>query len=291
MGTNNKSNVSAIAASVEVIRRGLVQAETGVGMIAWAVTESWATPIRWAYGSGDNEVSGLASLSEMFTPISKPDNSGPDGKFLTAMYNAVGDAFGVEWGDNAKEQAKLKMMFRRGWVIGAAKMLGVDVRFENEKRTIRVPLSVAFDLYETEPNDDGSPKLTKLGANIVERVKVNAEMEGKTLSVEQVLARMDKMRVACKGGKHPVFGDVPSVTTLSERLVHHVVAGGLMPVPKPRAPRADKAASFIQSLDFVTECLAMLSGSDESAFAPNDETEAKMRSVAESIAAYFAATA
>ena len=285
----SNTNYSAIATGIAAVREGFLKVEVGVIAVATGIIQSWETPMRWSYGSGDNEVSGMFSLAEMYQPVMKVDGKA-DGKVLPARYDAVATAFGLDWGDDSNMQSKLKMMFMRAWRLAAARAAGVDVRFEDRGRAVSVPVSVAYDIYDTDA--DGTIVLSKLGNDIAERIKVSAEMDGKSLTTDQVAVRLGKMRVTCKGGKHPVYGDVPAPTKLTDRLVPAIVEAGLMPAPASRAPRtADKAASFVQSLDFVTECLAMLSGSDESAFAPNDETEAKMRAVAESIAAYFAATA
>lgn len=276
-------NIHSIAAGINSVRSGFETVEVGAATVAKGIVESWASPFRWAYGSGDNEVSGLTSLSEMFKPVIG-DNGKPDGKVLPAIYKALPDVFGLDWGDNRNMESKLKQTFVRAWRIAAAKFAGVDVRFEG--KAVSVPLSVAYDLTET--NGDGVESLTDLGKDIAARIKVNAEMEGKSLSDEQVQDRMGKMRVTCSGGKHPVFGDVPSVTKASDRLVPAAVAAGLMPAPKSRAPRADKGVQFVSSLDYVAECLALLNGSgDESKFAPTDETDAKLRALSEAIAFYF----
>lgn len=285
MASNRKgSNLSPIAAGLAAVRGGFETVEQGAAHIAAGIADSWEGSFRWSYGSGDSETSGLTSLATMFLPVTG-ENGKVDGKVLPAIYNALPDVFGIEWGDDRTMQSKLKMTFLRAWRIAAAKAVGVDVKFEG--KAVSVPLSVAYDLSEV--NDKDEVVLSKLGKEIAERIKVNAEMEGKVLTDVQVQERMNKMRVTCKGGNHPVFGDVPSVTKIADRLVPSIVKAGLMPAPKARAARADSGVQFVSSLDFVTECMALLTGNgDESKFAPTDETEAKLRKCAELIAAYFA---
>ena len=275
------SNLSTIAAGIEAVRSGFEKAEFGAVKVAVGVIESWSTPLRWSYGKGDNAVSGMFSLSEMFIPVIS-ENGKADNKAASAKYDAVGEAFGINWGATAQMQSQLKMMFLRGWRIGAAKFADVDLRIEDGGKVASVPVSVAFDLVD----DDG--KATTLGEEVVQRIKVNAEMEGKTLTDAEVSKRLAAMRIACRGGKHPVFGDVPSASSLAGRLVPYLVNAGLMPAPVKRSGRTgDKGATFLTSLDFVAECMATL-GTAEPDVALTNDGEAKLRAVAEAIAAYFA---
>lgn len=288
-----QSNISLIASGINSVRNGFETVEVGVAEVAAGIAASWEGNFRWTYGTGDNEVSGLTSLATMFMPVTG-ENGKPDGKVLPAIYNALPDVFGLEWGEDRNMQSKLKMMFVRAWRIAAAQAVGVDVKFERAGGKaasaitgVSVPLSVAYDLTETD--DSGAEKLTELGAKIAGNVKVGLEMAtGKPANDKQVLEQMGKLRVDCVGGRHPVFGDVPSATKLVERLVPAVVKAGLMPAPKGRAARADTGVQFVSSLDYVESCLKLLAGDgDESKFAPTDDVESKMRVVAELIAAYF----
>jgi hypothetical protein len=292
------TNIHSIASGINAVRSGLETVEVGVAEVAFGIVQSWSSPFRWVYGSGDNEVSGMTTLGEMYQPV-MGDNGKPDGKVLPAIYKALPDAFGIEWGDNRNMESKLKMMFIRAWRVAAAKMAGVDVQFETAEPKgddevgaitgVSVPLAVAYDLHEV--NEAGETVLTELGQKIANNVKVGLEMAtGRPANDKKVAEHLGKLRVECIGGRHAVYGDVPSTTKLTERLVPHVVKAGLMPAPKGRAARADSGVQFMSSLEFVAKCMAMINGEgDESEFAPSNEVDAKLREVAEMIAAYFTA--
>jgi len=186
------------------------------------------------------------------------------------------------------------MAFQRGFSIAAARHAGAPVKFVDETverkgrsvkvRAVEVPASYAFKLTD----DDG--KLSEVAKDAVARIKSNLELEGKDVPDDAVLLkRAGDLKVKCVGGKHPVFGKRPSSTEIAGSLRDVASEAGLMPVPKSRAGSSN-AAKFGESLDYVVKCLdlVMAADSDESAFAPSDAINAKLRDVGERIAAYFA---
>jgi hypothetical protein len=60
------SNVSLIAAGIEQHRDGTAQAQAGIANISQGIMDNWFYSMRWSYGSGDNEVSGVSNLGDMF---------------------------------------------------------------------------------------------------------------------------------------------------------------------------------------------------------------------------------
>ena len=68
------SNVHMIALGINEVRAGNAIVEGGIAHIAEGICEAWFTPLRWSYGSGDNEVSGCVNLGEMFVPRRKKFN-------------------------------------------------------------------------------------------------------------------------------------------------------------------------------------------------------------------------
>lgn len=282
------SNVSLIALGISEVREGSAIVEGGIAHIAEGICEAWFTPVRWSYGRDDNEVSGVCNLGDMFKGRHQPDGSA-DSKFLPAMYRAVAENFGVDGEFSTAD----KMAFGRGFAVAAARNAGVPVKFAdatvNRKgkavkvRAVQVPASVAFKVT----GDDGA--LTDLGKEVVARIKSNLELEGKAVPDDATLTkRAEALNVNCVGGKHPVFGKVPSSTEIANTLKGAASEAGLMPAPKARASSA-RVDKFGESLDYVVKCLDLLaSDAGESEFAPSDALEAKMREVAERIAAYFA---
>lgn len=283
-----QSNVHLIALGISEVRSGSAIVEGGIAHIAEGIAEAWFTPLRWSYGKGDDEVSGCTNLGDMFKGRHHNDGSA-DSKFLPAMYRSVADNFGV---DGEMTPAD-KMAFQRGFTIAAAMNAGVPVKFTDETierkgravkvRAVEVPASVAFKFTD----DEG--KLTDVAKEAMSRIKSNLELEGKSIPEDaDMLKRAESIRVKCVGGKHGVFGKLPSSTSIAASLREPAAEAGLMPAPKPRNGSA-RAAKFGEALEYVASCLDLLaSDSGESEFAPCDALESKMRSVAERIAAYFA---
>lgn len=280
------SNTTMIAMGINEVREGTAIAQGGIAHLAEGICEYWFTPLRWSYGSGDSEVSGVTNLGDMFKGR-RNEKSEADSKFLPAMYIAVAENFGIEGEMTGAD----KVAFRRGFAIAAARNAGAPVEFTDSKvsrkgrdvkvRAVRVPAGVAFDLDKP----DGS--LTELGKEMVSRIKSNMELEGKDVPEEsKLLARAKALKVDCVGGKHPVLGKVPSSTDIAGAMEVKAIEAGLMPVKinRDRAPAGDK---FGASLEFVIKCLNDVD-SDEAGFAASDALEAKLRETAELIAAYFA---
>lgn len=283
------SNVSLIASGINDCRSGEAIVQGGIAHIAEGICEAWFTPLRWSYGKGDNEMSGCINLGDMFLGRRHPDGS-EDSKFLPAMYRAVAEAFGVD-GDMTNAD---KMNFQRAFTIAAARHAGAPVKFVDQKverkgksvtvRAVEVPASYAFKLV----GEDGV--LTEAAKQAVETIKSNLELEGKDApSDAELLKRAGNLKIKCVGGKHKVFGKNPSSTDIAGVLREVASDAGLMSPPKARNGSA-RSAKFGESLEYVVKCLDLLaSDSDESDFAPNDALDAKLREVAERIAAYFAA--
>ena len=282
----NTSNVSLIALGINEVRSGNAIVEGGIAHIAEGVCEYWFTPLRWSYGKGDNEMSGVCNLGDMFKGLRNPKGEA-DSKFLPAMYRAVAESFGV---DGEMTPAD-KMAFQRGWTIAAARNAGAPVKFIDETverkgrsvkvRAVEVPASYAFKLQ----SEDGS--LTDAAKDAVARIKSNLEMEGKAIPDEaELLKRAGNLKVKCVGGRHAVFGKNPSSSDIATSLREVAVEAGLMPAPKSRngSARADK---FGEALEYVGKCIELLND-DESDFAPSDAIDEKLRAIAERIAAYFA---
>lgn len=286
----NKSNVSLIALGISEARRGSDITEGGIAHIAEGVAQGWFSPLKWSYGEGDNEMSGMFNLGEFYLPVRKP-NGEEDTLAKRAKWLALAECYGIEGELDSKD----KMAFQRGFTIAAAMNAGVPVKFEtvtvkrgkSDKaqgvRAAVVPASVAFKLV------DGEGKPTSVALDAMERVKSNLELEGKPVPAEDVLLeRVSALPVRAVGGKHGVFGKVPSASALASDLRSVVAEAGFMPVPKARNTSA-KGAKFGEALDYVASCLDLLMGdSGESEFAPSDALNAKLRAVAEKVAAYFA---
>lgn len=284
------TNVSLIALGINETREGAAITEGGIVHIAEGILDNWFTPLRWTYGSGDKEESGCCNLGDMFKGRHN-EKGESDTRFLPAMYIALGAAFGI---DGEMTPAD-KMAFKRGFAIAAARHAGQPITFVDAKanrkgkdikvRAVQVPASVAFKVTEE------SGEVTAMGKELVERIKSNLQLEGKAIPDDATLVqRAKELPVNCIGGKHPVFGKVPSSTNISDTLRTIATDAGVMLAGKPRNGRAtDSGAKFGESLDYVSKCLDMLIYSDESEFAPSEALECKMREVSERIAAYFAA--
>ena len=283
-----KSNVSLIALGLAEVREGTEITAGGVVRMAEGIVQSWRSPMRWSYGSGDNEVSGLSTIAEMFKPRRNEDGS-TDSKFIPAMYRAVAYSFLV--GEDEFTNSD-KMQFKRAWQIAAAKMAGVPVEFvdadvlRNGKRAkvraVEVPASVAFDLYDT----DGSTP-TAAGKVLEADVKRSLKRSKRKADEAAVRSMAEETPIECVGGKIDGLS-VPSVSAISERLAAHAVTAGLMPSKGSRNSSAS-ADKFRASLAFVSKCLdEVLIPEGEAGFAGSDGLDDEIRKLADKIAAYFA---
>ena len=282
------SNVSLIAAGINEVREGNDIVQGGIARIAEGIAEYWFTPLRWSYGRDDNEVSGVCNLGDMF--LGRRNEKGEaDSKFLPAMYKAVAENFGI---DGEMTNAD-KVAFRRAFAIAAARFVGVPVKFTDAKvtrkgrnatvRAVQLPAGEVFAFEKA----DGS--LTEAGADAVSRIKSNLELEGKAIPADDVLlARAKSLNVNCVGGKHPVFGKIPSATEIAGAMEAIAIHHGAMPPKANRDRGGDKGAKLGEALEYVVKCLDSING-DEAEFAASDALEAQFRQVAERIAAYFAA--
>ena len=276
------SNISLIAKGMNNVRAGIERQEVGAAEVAKGLLEVWDTPFRWSYGSGDNEVSGLTTIRDMYHLHLNENTGKEDKQRKSAIYDAVADNFGFDWGDTKEMKSKLKMMFKRAWRIAAAKQIaGVDVRFEQGGRAVSVPLSTVVKLVD----DTGA--VTERGKDIVDAIKENALDDNKELSDAQALELAHKRRVVCDGKAHKRYGDLPAISALADLLIPAIVAAGGEPAPKPRnsSPKGDK---FLDALAYVQKCLDSLV-TDEPDIALANEGEKLLREVAEKIAAYFIA--
>jgi len=283
---NTTSNVSLIAAGINDCRSGNAIVQGGIAMIAEGICEYWFTPLRWSYGKGDNEVSGVCNLGDMFKPRRHPDGS-VDGKYLPAMYRAVAESFGV---DGEMTNAD-KMDFQRAFTIAAARNAGAPVKFVDETverkgkavkvRAVQVPAATAFKLTDEE----GAP--TDIAKAAMAAQKSNLKLFNKPIPEDdKLLAMVQALPIECVGGKHAVFGKNHSSSDIAKVLRDVAVDAGLMPPPPSRNGSA-KADKFGEALEYVGKCIELLDD-DESDFAPSDAIEEKLRVLAERIAAYFA---
>jgi hypothetical protein len=284
------SNASNISRGLDMFRDGSAMAQGGIATMAQGIADNRFYVMRWSYGSGDNEVSGVCDLGDMFKPRCHDDGS-VDGKFLPAMYRAAADNFGIEGGMSSAD----KMAFQRAFTIASAGWSGVPVETVTVKKmdskgkivpaqVVEVPAAVAFDLV----NDKGEP--TELAQGLIERLRGNLELQGLTVPDDaELMERAQSLKVKCAGGSHPVFGKVPSATDIANKLSPVAISNGFMQ-PKGNRNKSGKPDRFGESLDFVTKCLdEVLGDGDEAGFAPSDVVEDKLRGLAERIAAYFAA--
>lgn len=283
------SNTSKISLGLDLHRDGSAMAQSGIATMAAGVTDNRFYSMRWSYGSGDNEVSGVCLLEDMFTARRHEDGS-TDGKFLPAMYRAVADNFGIEGGMSAAD----KMAFQRAFTIASAGWAGspVDVVTATVQRkgkavkvqAVEVPASLAYELVD----DNGAPN--ELARGLVERVRGNLELQGLPVPDDDTLLEQAKaLKVKCVGGNNPIFGKVPSATDIANKLAPAAVAGGYMQAKTNRVKPAN-GEKFGESLDYVIKCMdEVLGDNDESSFAPSTAVEDRLRGLAERIAAYFAA--
>lgn len=285
---SNRSNVSLIALGISEVREGSSIVEGGIARIAEGVLESWSSVLRWSYGSGDDEVFGVFNLGDFYKPVRKP-NGEEDTKAKSAKWVAVAECYGI----TGELTSADKMAFQRGFTIAAAEVSGVPVEFANVKverkgkaahvRAAVVPASVAFKLVD----DEGKP--SEIAKSAMAAQASNLKLFGQAVPEEsELLGLVSKLPIECVGGRHPIFGKVPSATSLAASLRPAVVEAGLMPAAKQRVTEK-RGAQFIQSAEFIVSCLDLLaSDKGESEFAPSKELNAKLRAVAERIAAYFA---
>jgi hypothetical protein len=261
----------------------------GIATMVDGIAANQHYSMRWSYGVGDNEVSGVFMLGDMFKGLTHPDGSA-DGKFLPAAYRAVADNFGIEGGLSSAD----KMAFQRAFTIASAGWSGspVDVVTATVQRkgksvkvqAVEVPASLAYDLVD----DKGAPN--ELARGLVERVRGNLELQGLPVPADDVLLEQAKaLKVKCVGGNNPIFGKVPSATDIANKLAPAAIAGGYMQA-KVNRTKAANGEKFGEALAYVTKCLdEVLTDTDESSFAPSTAVEDKLRGLAERIAAYFAA--
>ena len=282
------TNVSLIALGLAEVREGTEITAGGVVRMAEGIVQSWRSPMRWSYGSGDNEVADISTIAEMFKPRRNEDGS-TDSKFLPAMYRAVAYSFLV--GEDEFTNSD-KMQFKRAWQIAAAKMAGVPVEFvdadvlRNGKRAkvraVEVPAAVAFDLYDT----DGSTP-TAAGKVLEADVKRSLKRSKKKADEAAVRSMAEETPIECVGGKIDGLA-VPSVSSISERLAAYAIDAGMMPSKGSRNKSAN-ADKFRASVAFLSKCLdEVLLPDGESEFAGSDELDKELRGLAERIAAYFA---
>jgi len=282
------TNASTIATGLDMYREGTAQAQAGIATMVEGIDENQHYSMRWSYGVGDNEVSGVFKLGDMFKGLTHPDGK-VDGKFLPAAYRAVADNFGIEGGMSSAD----KMAFQRAFTIASAGWSGssVDVVTATVQRkgksvkvqAVEVPASVAFDLVD----DKGAPN--DLGRGLIERVRGNLELQGLPVpDDDKLFEQAQGLKVKCVGGNNPIFGKVPSATDIANKLAPAAIGGGYMQ-PKGNRTKAANADKFGESLDFVIKCIdeVLKYDGDESSFAPSDAVEEKLRDLAEAIAIYF----
>lgn len=280
------SNVSLIAVGLAEVREGTEVTAGGIAKMAEGIVQSWRSPIRWSYGKGDNEVSDISCIGNMFKERRHPDGS-VDSKFLPAMYRAIAECFLT--GEDEFTSAD-KMQFKRAWQIAAAHFAGVPIEFvdadiiRNGKRAkvraVEVPAAVAFDLY----GDDGTTP-TAAGKVLEADVKRQLKRTKKKADETAVRQMAEETPIECVGGKIDGIA-VPSVSVISDRLAAYAIDAGLMP---PKASRASRvpAAKFVESVEYVTKCINDMLTKDQSEFAPSDELDNKMRALSAAVLQYL----
>jgi hypothetical protein len=283
------TNASTIATGLDMFRDGSAMAQAGIATMVEGIDENQHYSMRWSYGVGDNETSGVFKLGDMFKGLTHPDGK-VDGKFLPAAYRAIADNFGIEGGLSSAD----KMAFQRAFTIASAGWSGSSVGIATAKvqrkgklvpvLAVEVPASVAFDLVD----DKGAPN--DLGRGLVERVRGNLELQGLPVPDDDKLFEQAKaLKVKCVGGNNPIFGKVPSATDIANKLAPAAIAGGYMQ-PKGNRNKAANGEKFGESLDYVIKCVdEILTDTDEASFAPSTAVEDKLHKLAEKIAAYFSA--
>ena len=287
--TDLRSNASTISTGLDMYRDGSAMAQSGIAIMAEGIDDNQHYSMRWSYGVGENETSGVFKLGDMFKGLTHPDGK-VDGKFLPAAYRAVADNFGIEGGMSSAD----KMAFQRaftiasaGWHTGQVEVVTATVQRKGKSvkvQAVEVPASVAFDLVD----DKGAPN--DLGRGLIERVRGNLELQGLPVPDDaKLLEQVQALKVKCVGGNHPVFGKVPSATDIANKLAPAAIGGGYMQAKSNRV-KAANGDKFRDSLAYVIKCMdEVLSDTDEGGFAPCNSAETELRGLAERIAVYFAA--
>jgi hypothetical protein len=262
---------------------------SGIATMTLGITDNRHYSMRWSYGVGDNETSGVCMLGDMFK--GRHHDDGPaDGKFLPAMYRALADNFGIEGGLSSAD----KMAFQRaftiasaGWHTGQVEVVTATVQRKGKSvkvQAVEVPASVAFDLVD----DKGAPN--DLGRGLIERVRGNLELQGLPVPDDaKLFEQAQALKVKCVGGSNPIFGKVPSATDIANKLAPAAIGGGYMQAKSNRV-KAANGDKFRDSLTYVLKCMdEVFSDTGEGGFAPCNAAETDLRNLAERIAAYFAA--
>jgi hypothetical protein len=283
------TNASTISTGLDMYREGTAQAQAGIATMVAGIADNQHYSMRWSYGVGDNEVSGVFKLGDMFKGLTHDDGK-VDGKFLPAAYRALADNFGIEGGMSSAD----KMAFQRAFTIASAGWSGSPVEIVTatvqrkgksvKVQAVEVPASLAYDLVD----DKGAPN--ELARGLVERVRGNLELQGLPVPDDDMLLEQAKgLKVKCVGGSNPIFGKVPSATDIANKLAPAAIGGGFMQAKSNRV-KAASGDKFRDSLTYVLKCMdEVLSDTDEGGFAPCNAAETDLRNLAERIAAYFAA--
>jgi hypothetical protein len=293
MSTNAKllSNASTISTGLDMYREGTEQAQAGIATMVAGIADNQHYSMRWSYGVGDNEVSGVFKLGDMFKGLHHPDGK-VDGKFLPAAYRAVADNFGIEGGMSSAD----KMAFQRaftiasaGWSTGQVEVVTATVQRKGKSvkvQAVEVPVSLAYDLVD----DKGAPN--ELGRGLIERVRGNLELQGLPVPDDaKLLEQAQSLKVKCVGGSNPIFGKVPSATDIANKLAPAAIGGGYMQAKGNRNKSAN-ADKFVESLDYVIKCIdeVLLGKDDESAFPSSTMIDDKLTKLSGLIVAFFDAT-
>ena len=284
------SNASTISTGLDMYREGSAMAQSGIATMTLGITDNQHYSMRWSYGVGDNEVSGVFKLGDMFKGLHHPDGK-VDGKFLPAAYRAVAANFGIEGGMSSAD----KMAFQRAFTIASAGWSGSPVGLVTVKKldrkgklvpvlAVEVPASLAYDLVD----DKGAPN--DLGRGLIERVRGNLELQGLPVPDDaKLFEQAQALKVKCVGGSNPIFGKVPSATDIANKLAPAAIGGGFMQAKSNRV-KAANGDKFRDSLTYVLKCMdEVFSDTGEGGFAPCNAAETDLRNLAERIAAYFAA--
>lgn len=283
------TNASTISTGLDMYREGSAMAQAGIATMVVGITDNQHYSMRWSYGVGDNEVSGVFKLGDMFKGMHHEDGK-VDGKFLPAAYRALADNFGIEGGMSSADKMAYQRAFTiasAGWHTGQVEVVTATVQRKGKSvkvQAIEVPVSVAYDLVD----DKGAPN--DLGRSLIERVRGNLELHGSPVpDDDKLFEQAQALKVKCVGGSNPIFGKVPSATDIANKLAPAAIGGGFMQ-PKGNRNKAANGEKFGEALAYVTKCLdEVLTDTDESSFAPSTAVEDKLRALAERIAAYFAA--
>ena len=283
------TNASTISTGLDMYRDGTAQSESGIATMASGIADNRFYSMRWSYGVGDNEVSGVCMLGDMYKGRNHVDGSA-DGKFMAAMYRALADNFGIEGGMETADKQAFKRAFAvaaAGWADAPIEIVQASVKRKGKAvkiAAVQVPVSMAYELSD----DNGAPNAMAL--DMIERVRGNLELQSLPVpDDEKLFEQVKALKVNCVGGSHPVFGKVPSATDIANKLTPLAISNGLMKDngTKNKATNADK---FRSSLTYVIKCMneVLSETSDESGYAPCPAAETDLRELAERISAYFA---